>query len=458
LYSDNIYDYKNRLFGYRYYNLSGTATDVADYVNDPLDRPVQVTETHAGTTTTTSLTYVGLSNAVGTETLTGGVATTKTYAYDPLGRRVTLSNGTERYSYLNDPYGSVSLLVDQSRAVKESYGYSGYGSANSSLTKSAAGFNPANAPFKNLYRFSSKRWDSGSGSYDMGARRYSASTGRFLQRDQYDGALDNLGLASDPLTGSRYALAAGNPVSFIELDGHEPAIPCASGGYDRGSGCHAVRDTSPPKPDSGGGAPPKGNNGSGNGGSGAGGSGNGGSGNGGGGGGGGFGPEPQQRCSSKTAHSWSLDALTWDCFKRAIMDDRERLGRFTEEHPILAQILLSRGGGKGGRGPVMKGQAGVARAVYQIESRGGSVIGREVTVSTTAGRTRVDLVYRDYRGNLHFMEVKNGPTAVLNKNQETVHNEFARSGGTLRGANAENAGFKSGTHLGPTSIIVQRYK
>jgi hypothetical protein len=55
----------------------------------------------------------------------------------------------------------------------------------------------------------------------MGARRYSASTGRFLQRDQYDGALDNLGLASDPLTGSRYALAAGNPVSFIETDGHK---------------------------------------------------------------------------------------------------------------------------------------------------------------------------------------------------------------------------------------------
>ncbi|MFN0154524.1 MAG: RHS repeat domain-containing protein [Gaiella sp.] len=223
LYTDNLYDYKNRLLGYRNYNLTTTAVDSADYVNDPLDRPIQIVEKHGATTTTTSIVYVGISDAVAVESLTGGVATTKKYAYDPLGRRVTFSDGTNRFSYLNDPYGSVSVLIDQARVVKESYGYTAYGNANTNLTKTTAGFNGSNVPQKNLYRFSSKRWDSGSSSYDMGFRRYSASTGRFFQRDQYDNALDNLGLSEDPLTGNRYGMAAGNPVNFVEVDGHKVA-------------------------------------------------------------------------------------------------------------------------------------------------------------------------------------------------------------------------------------------
>jgi hypothetical protein len=42
----------------------------------------------------------------------------------------------------------------------------------------------------------------------------------FLQGDVYMGALDDLGLSSDPLSANRYALAGGNPISFVELDGH----------------------------------------------------------------------------------------------------------------------------------------------------------------------------------------------------------------------------------------------
>jgi len=54
----------------------------------------------------------------------------------------------------------------------------------------------------------------------MGARRYSASSGRFLQYGVFYGALDNFGLSEDPLTQNRYALAGGNPINFIEIDGH----------------------------------------------------------------------------------------------------------------------------------------------------------------------------------------------------------------------------------------------
>ena len=49
-------------------------------------------------------------------------------------------------------------------------------------------------------------------------RHYSPSTTRFLQDDLYHGALADLGLATDPLTNNRYALAAGHPIYYVETD------------------------------------------------------------------------------------------------------------------------------------------------------------------------------------------------------------------------------------------------
>jgi RHS repeat-associated protein len=64
------------------------------------------------------------------------------------------------------------------------------------------------------------RWDSTSGQYDMGFRNYAPGLNQFLSRDMYDGALADMGLATDPFTGNRYTFAAGNPITNIELDGH----------------------------------------------------------------------------------------------------------------------------------------------------------------------------------------------------------------------------------------------
>ncbi len=104
--------------------------------------------------------------------------------------------------------------------MKAAYGYDAYGNSNLSLTKTAAGF----AAGTNAYRYDGRRSDSGSGTVDFGARRYAPSTGRFIQRDSYFGALGNLGLSSDPLTGNRYSFAGGNPVNFVEQDGHRPSV------------------------------------------------------------------------------------------------------------------------------------------------------------------------------------------------------------------------------------------
>jgi RHS repeat-associated protein len=76
----------------------------------------------------------------------------------------------------------------------------------------------------NVYRYNSKRWDPHTQNYDMGFRDYDPGINRFLSRDMYNGALDNMSLSTDPLTMNRYAYAGGNPISMVEFDGHIPVM------------------------------------------------------------------------------------------------------------------------------------------------------------------------------------------------------------------------------------------
>lgn len=66
----------------------------------------------------------------------------------------------------------------------------------------------------------------------MGARRFGPDTAGFLQRDEYGSAVKDLGLSMDPLTQNRHALAGGNPISFMETDGHEPISSFQDGTYN----------------------------------------------------------------------------------------------------------------------------------------------------------------------------------------------------------------------------------
>ena len=55
----------------------------------------------------------------------------------------------------------------------------------------------------------------------MGFRDYDPGLNRFMTRDMYNGALADMGLGTDPYTGNRYAFAGGNPISRVEIDGHD---------------------------------------------------------------------------------------------------------------------------------------------------------------------------------------------------------------------------------------------
>jgi len=197
---------------------------------------------------------VGLTSQVSSEEHTNGTSSvrTKDYSYDAWGQRTgmtqTPAGGTPaQYTYAQDPHGSVSMLLDKAGTSTAQYGiqrvpaaltgtvcdgYQPYGDLDSDLS---AGDESPNLP-TNPYRYTGKRYDSGSKTLDMGARRFSPDTGRFLQMDTFSGALADMALGTDPLTQNRYALAGGNPISFVEVDGHNPCSTTYSAYQDQTTG------------------------------------------------------------------------------------------------------------------------------------------------------------------------------------------------------------------------------
>ncbi len=242
LIADYSYDYLNRLASSRMYSGS-TRTDMATYTYDALDRTTKETEDHAdpGKDRTTNFTYQGLTGLVTEEKQAGGAnPKTKTYAYDNYGHRLQMSDKnnatgvTDTYTYGTDVHGSISQLITDAGKVKASYGYDAYGGSDAPSTDSQSlttGDTDNQTPL-NPYRYSGKRMDSGtaasttpagpagSAQYDMGARRFGPDISKFLQQDMFYTALGDLGLALDPLTQNTYALAGGNPISYMEYDGH----------------------------------------------------------------------------------------------------------------------------------------------------------------------------------------------------------------------------------------------
>jgi RHS repeat-associated protein len=180
----------------------------------------------------TDFDYLGVSNTIANERhsdAAGQPTKTKSYSIDAYGNRLSLTvtptgGNPSTYTYGYDPQGSVSLLVDTaSNLPKAVYHYDPYGNEDPNLTRGDQVANP-NDPNgidpTNPYRFDGKRYDSGAADLDMGVRRFGLDTSRFLQQDFFAGSLDDLDLATDPLTMNRYALAGANPIGFVELDGH----------------------------------------------------------------------------------------------------------------------------------------------------------------------------------------------------------------------------------------------
>jgi RHS repeat-associated protein len=154
---------------------------------------------------------------------------TKSYQYTPWGERLSqvktnTDGSTEDAYYGYNDHTDVEDITDSAGDSKATYGYTAYGQnddAESTGIDKPDPADPTKEPY-NAYRYEAKRWDVDSGTYDMGFRDYSPGLNQFLTRDTYNGALDDVDLATDPFTGNRYAFAAGNPVNLLDLTGHDP--------------------------------------------------------------------------------------------------------------------------------------------------------------------------------------------------------------------------------------------
>ncbi|MGW1028113.1 golvesin C-terminal-like domain-containing protein [Streptomyces sp. NPDC002577] len=197
------------------------------YTFDPLDRTASKTADGK----TTDFEYLGLSEEVLDEKVAGEL--TKSYQYSPWGERLSQvkhnTDGTTEDGYYGyNSHSDVETLTDDNGDTKATYGYTAYGSDD---TSEFTGIDKPDAadPTKevyNAYRFNAKRWDAQSGTYDMGFRDYDPGLNRFTTRDMYNGALADMNLGNDPYTSNRYSYLGGNPTSLVELDGHCPRDIC----------------------------------------------------------------------------------------------------------------------------------------------------------------------------------------------------------------------------------------
>lgn len=119
-----------------------------------------------------------------------------------LGREGLKTGGAWKY-YLSDGLGSTALLTDDSGNTVAAYDYEDYGSTTQ-IAGSAGVYNP--------YRYTGQEWDAELGMYNLRARHYSPSLGRFLARDP----IGNAGGTN------LMAYCHGDPVDFVDPDGLAP--------------------------------------------------------------------------------------------------------------------------------------------------------------------------------------------------------------------------------------------
>ncbi|NUT32082.1 MAG: DNRLRE domain-containing protein [Hamadaea sp.] len=200
---------------------TGATAKSTTYAYDPFDRTVSQTTASK----TTAFTYLGMDNQVLREEVAGKA--TKSYQYAPWGQQLTQithkDDGSREYSqFVYRPRGDVVGITKEDGTTRATYGYTAYGSDDESQFTGAdkPGTQPEGEEPYNAFRFNAARWDVNSGTYDMGFRNYDPGLNRFLTRDMYGGALADMSLSMNPFTGNRYAFAGGNPISFVELDGH----------------------------------------------------------------------------------------------------------------------------------------------------------------------------------------------------------------------------------------------
>jgi RHS repeat-associated protein len=296
--------------------------------------------------------------------------------------------------YVLDAVGNVRIITDEDGDVIERHDYYPFGEE---CAIGACASNPG-VGGGHPRKFTGKERDTETGLDYFGARYYGSRIGRFTTVDPSMTLQEN---SLDPQRWNRYAYGRNNPSRFVDPDGRDWLYRTVMG------------------------------------------------------------EQYVQQHGDRSSVSVFFDGISTDI---------DRAGQqFQEQLAVdltvagLASGLIPGGPAapvaqpRGGIGPVLKGQAGVERALGAAKARGETILGREITLDTPAARTRVDLATKTPAGTLKFIECKNGPCAGLTPNQKRAFPEIRSGGAVPRGGNAAKAGLKPGEPIGPTEVVVERH-
>lgn len=134
---------------------------------------------------------------------------------------------------------------------------------------------------------------------------------------------------------------------------------------------------------------------------------------------------------------------------------RQEFGEFLDKHP---------GGLTTSQRSRWTGRLGEAVARDAATGRGDTVLSEQVhvkvAVPTATGATKditviADFAVQDTKGDLYFLESKNGPRASLTENQGPGYPVLEGSGGVPYGPRAAQAGLEPGRPIGPTPVQVE---
>jgi RHS repeat-associated protein len=109
-------------------------------------------------------------------------------------------------NYLKDGQNSIRTLVDNSGNVTDTYHYDAFGNL-----LNRTGTTP------NTYQYTSQQFDASTGLYDLRARFYDPTQGRFLSRDTVNIDIQN------PAELNPYGYTANNPINAFDPSGHQAA-------------------------------------------------------------------------------------------------------------------------------------------------------------------------------------------------------------------------------------------
>ena len=115
--------------------------------------------------------------------------------------------GSTSSYYLKDGQGSVRTLLDGLGAATDRYSYDAFGAVQNRTGTTA-----------NNYQYTGQQYDVLSGLYDLRARYYNPSDGRFLSQDTASVDFNN------PIELNRYVYTANNSVNYIDPTGNDYAL------------------------------------------------------------------------------------------------------------------------------------------------------------------------------------------------------------------------------------------